>query len=157
MNTSDEILLGLRYYATHKLALVYSHAPEQGPHKPLSYSVATRETPVVTRLPDGVETKNTAKIGDLIFTGISGERYVIRAAKVPSLYVGDIGGPLTVIPTTRRVARYTGTKTITFQAPWGEDMVLKHGDYVVREQDGKGHYRIARVEFERTYLPIPKR
>lgn len=156
MTTPEEMLLGLRYHATRKLALVYSHAPEQGPHKPLSYSVATRETPVVTRLPDGVETKNTAKVGDLIFTGIGGERYVIRAAKFPSLYVGDIGGPLSVIPTTRMVARYTGSKTITFKAPWGEDMVLKNGDYVVREQDGKGHYRIARVEFERTYLPIPK-
>ena len=116
---SIQILGGLRYHATRKLALVYSHAPEQGPHKPLSYSVATRETPVVTRLPDGVETKNTAKVGDLIFTGIGGERYVIRAAKVPSLYVGDIGGPLSVIPTTRMVARYTGEQDHHLQGSVG--------------------------------------
>ena len=150
-----QILGGLRYHLTRKLDLVYSPVGENGPHVPLSYSVATKETPVVTRLADGVETRNTAKVGDLILTGLGGERYVIRGAKVPTLYVGSVGGPLAVIPTPRRVARYKG-KTLTFKAPWGEDMVLKSGDYVVKEQDGTGYYRIAKAEFERTYAPIPK-
>jgi hypothetical protein len=48
-----------------------------------------------------------------------------------------------------------GSQTITFQAPWGEQMILKNGDYVVREADGKGYYRIAKAEFEKTYEKIP--
>ena len=49
-----------------------------------------------------------------------------------------------------------GQAAVTFRAPWGEDMILKKGDYVVREKDGSGFYRIAKAEFEKTYNPIPK-
>jgi len=149
----SQILSGLKYYATRKKALVYSFVPFTEKPKPLSYTVAPQDTPVVTVLPDGAETRNTAKMGDLIVTGISGERYVVRAAKISTLYSGAVGKSLVVAPNPRRVARYTGAETITFKAPWGEEMILKSGDYVV--QDGTGHYRIAKREFELTYEMIP--
>jgi len=80
-----DILTGLMYHTTRKKALSYAFIPSAVKGKPLSYTVADGNIEVVTRLSDGIETKNTAREGDLIFTGVSGERYVIRAAKVSSL------------------------------------------------------------------------
>ena len=152
--SSDEILASLRYHPTRKKPLVYRPAnPQSARPLPLTYTVATEETPVTTVLPDGVETRNMARVGDLIVTGISGERYVLRPEEVSRNYTGTVGGNLTVAPAARMVARYTGSATIRFRAPWGEDMVLKPGDYVVK--GGNGHYRIARREFELTHEPIP--
>jgi len=110
---------------------------------------------VVTVLPDGKETQNTAAKGDIILSGVSREKYVVKAAKFPKLDVGGIGKSVTPEQTPRMVARWTSNQTITFRAPWGEEMVLKAGDYVVREADGNGYYRIAKAEFERTYERIP--
>ena len=42
---------------------------------------------------------------------------------------------------------------ITFKAPWGEDMILKRGDYLVKDGD-QGYYRIAQKEYDETYNPI---
>jgi hypothetical protein len=122
----------------------------------LSYGVNTTDgIKVVTVLPDGKETQNTAAKGDIIMSGPSREKYVVKAAKFPKLYTGNIGKDVIPEQTPRMVARYTDAQTITFEAPWGEQMILKTGDYVVREADGKGFYRIAKAEFERTYERIP--
>ena len=50
----------------------------------------------------------------------------------------------------RQVALYNGEQT-TFKAPWGEDMIIKSGDYLVKDPANAGYYRIAKVEFEKTY------
>lgn len=121
----------------------------------LSYGITPEKSVVVTRLPDGKETSNTAEPGDIIMSGVSREKYVIKAAKFPKLYTGSIGKDVIPEQTPRMVARYTEPQTITFEAPWGEQMILKTGDYVVREADGKGFYRIAKAEFEKTYERIP--
>lgn len=144
---------GLRFHTTRKRRLAYSFSPDSDAMPPLSYTVARVPMEVETILPDGKETKNRAGVGDIVVCGISRERYVVRKEKFPSLYSGSIGGKVTVIPHPREVARYTGRETIRFKAPWGEEMVLKTGDYVVK--DGGGHYRIAKSEFEWTYEPIP--
>lgn len=122
----------------------------------LSYGVNTVEgLKVVTILPDGKETQNTAARGDIIMSGVSREKYVVKAAKFPKLYVGSIGSSVHPEQNPRMVARWTSNQTIGFRAPWGEEMVLKPGDYVVREADGNGFYRIAKAEFEQTYQRLP--
>lgn len=155
------VLAALNYKPTRKKKLKYSfYDLEEGmvTRMPkLTYGVNIDSAkPVITILPDGKETKNIANIGDIIVSGISGEKYVIRAEKFSRLYVGKIGETVTPEQSERMVAHYTGAKPITFTAPWGENMILKPGDYVVRESDGNGYYRIAKAEFEKTYEPIPK-
>ena len=155
------ILMGLDYKPTRKKKLKYAfYDLDEGmvARMPkLSYGVNIDNSKVViTVLPDGKETKNVANIGDIIVSGVSGEKYVIRAEKFSRLYVGKIGETVTPEQSERTVARYTGAKTLTFTAPWGENMILKTGDYVVRESDGSSFYRIAKAEFEKTYEPIPK-
>ena len=154
--STHTVLASLQYRPVRKKALPYKfidlNRMDIDAMPALSYGMnPNKGVAVVTILPDGKETSNTADKGDIIMSGVSREKYVIKAAKFPKLYTGGIGSTVTPEQTPRMVARYTGSQTITFEAPWGEQMILKTGDYVVREADGKGFYRIAKAEFERTY------
>ena len=158
---THNILASLDYTPVKKKKLVYKYYDlEEGmaARMPkLTYGVNPDSSKVViTVLPDGKETKNVASQGDIIVSGVSGEKYVIRAEKFSKLYVGKIGEDVYPEQGERMVARYEGQSAVSFRAPWGEDMILKNGDYVVREKDGSGFYRIAKAEFEKTYNPIPK-
>lgn len=154
------ILSSLRYHRTRKKRLKYTFVDltktSMDAMPRLSYGVNTSPNlKVATKLPDGQETVNTAKEGDIIMCGVSKEKYVIRAEKFHNLYIGMIGQTVGPEQSPRLVARYEGDQTLTFRAVWGEDMVLKKGDYVVQEKDGKNFYRIAKAEFEKTYEKIP--
>jgi hypothetical protein len=155
------VLASLTYRPTRKKKLKYAfYDLEEGMINrmpKMSYGVNPDSAKtVVTILPDGKETKNVANMGDIIVCGVSGELYVIRAEKFSRLYDGVSGQTVTPEQSERSVARYTGSKTITFTASWGESMIVKTGDYVVRESDGSSYYRIAKAEFEKTYQPIAK-
>jgi len=158
--STHAVLAALPYRAVRKKQLPYKFVDlnkvDIKGMPALSYGInGEKGLAVVTVLPDGKETSNTADKGDIIMSGVSREKYVIKAAKFPKLYTGNIGKDVIPEQTPRMVARYMDAQTITFEAPWGEQMILKTGDYVVREADGKGFYRIAKAEFERTYERIP--
>jgi hypothetical protein len=158
--SAHAVLSSLRYHRTRKKRLRYSFfelkADNIDKMPRLSYGInEVQDMKVATKLPDGQETTNTAKIGDVIMSGVSGEKYVIRREKFHNLYIGMIGKEVSPEQSPRMVARYDGNETITFKAVWGEDMILKKGDYVVQEKDGKNFYRIAKAEFEKTYERIP--
>jgi hypothetical protein len=148
----EQIASGLQFMPTSKKKLVYNYVRSQDRMPPMSYAVANQQMPVVTTTADGRETHNVAEPGDLVMSGSSGEQYVIKAAKFPKLYVGQLGGPIHPDQSPRQVAVYTGGRPINFTAPWGEAMVLKPGDYLVKEAEGK-YYRIAKLEYEMTYNP----
>lgn len=118
----------------------------------MTYTVATKEQPVVTVTSDGKETQNVAMEGDIIMSGPSKENYVVKAAKFPKLYQGEVGQTVMPEQSPRMVAAYNGNQQVTFTAPWGESMVLKPGDYLVKDGD-QGYYRIAKLEYEQTYNP----
>ena len=88
-------------------------------------------------------------------SGPNREQYVIKSAKFPKLYQGQIGGPIHSEQSPRNVAVYNGKEQVNFAAPWGENMVLKPGDYLVKEAEGK-YYRVAKQEYEQTYNPPGK-
>ncbi len=156
------ITLGaLRYHPIKKLRRKYSlwrglsTSFDLGKMPNMSWAVAPIQMQVITYTQDGKETQNTAAPGDIVMSGPTGERYVIRAAKFPQLYTRGAGDTVTPDQTPKQVAVYTGPQTISFKAPWGEAMILKPGDYVVR--DGDGYYRIAKKEFELTYNRVPNK
>lgn len=151
-NQSDinQIAAGLNFLPTTKKKLTYRPV-QYGPDMPsMSYAVAPGRMTVVTMTSDGKETQNTAEQNDIIISGPSGEKYAIKPAKFQKMYVGQMGGPVHPEQSPRNVAAYTGDAVVNFMAPWGEIMVLKPGDYLVREDDGK-YYRIAKHEYEMTY------
>lgn len=161
INESQNILSSLNYKPVKKKRIIYlfydllKGSLDQMPK--LSYGANPEDgVKVTTVLPDGKETENTAMKDDIIMSGNSREKYVIKSAKFPKLYEGSIGGKVYPEQSDRMVAFYTGKDSISFTASWGEQMVLKKGDYVVREKDDGGYYRIAKAEFEKTYNPLQK-
>ena len=146
----DQIASQLQFQPTSKKKLTYQYVESTDNMPAMSYTVAQQQMPVVTNTADGKETQNTAEPNDIIMSGPSREQYVIKAAKFPKLYVGQLGGPIHPEQSPRNVSLYTGNKPVTFTASWGESMVLKPGDYLVKEGEGK-YYRIAKHEYELTY------
>jgi len=153
-NGLESILPSLQWKQTTKQPKKYAFANSTENMPAMSYAVAKEQQQVVTNTADGKETQNVAQPEDVIMSGPSKEQYVVKVAKFPKLYTGKIGE--TVIPeqSPRTVARVDNIEQpITFKAPWGEDMVLKKGDYLVKDGD-QGYYRIAQLEYDQTYNKI---
>lgn len=150
------LVASLEFKQTTKQAIEYTRHEGEPQEMPLlSYMVNTMPNlSVVTYAKDGKETENTAQIGDIIVSGVFGEMYVIKSAKFAKMYDIMADGK-TVIPnqsprTVAEVAHDCLDSDVYFTASWGEKMVLKNGDFLVR--DGDNYYRIAREEFLETYV-----
>ena len=128
----NQIANQMQFLPTSKKKLMYQFAQDINNMQPMTYGVAQQQMPVVTMTSDGKETQNTAESNDIIMSGPSGEKYVIKSAKFPKLYVGQIGGPVHPEQGPRNVSVYTGQVPVNFTASWGENMVLKPGDYLVK-------------------------
>jgi len=153
-NTLEAILPTLEFKETTKQAKQYQYTDSSQDMPAMSYTVVQQQQPVVTITSDGKETQNVAEPNDIIMSGPSREQYVVKPEKFPKLYAGKIGGTVTPEQSPRIVARVENiTQPITFKAPWGEDMILKQGDYLVKDGD-QGYYRIAQKEYDETYNPI---
>ena len=146
----NQIASGLQFQPTSKKKLMYQYVQSTENMPAMSYTVAQQQMPVVTTTSEGKETQNTAEQNDVIMSGPSREQYVVKAAKFTKLYQGQMGSPIHPEQSPRNVAVYTGNIPVSFTAPWGESMVLKPGDYLVKEDEGK-YYRIAKHEYEQTY------
>lgn len=153
----NQVASQLEFLPTRKQAKKYQFVDSGQPGQlpAMSYTVAQAEMPVDTITSDGKETQNVAAPGDIIMSGPSKENYVLKAAKFSKLYQGEIGQTVTPEQNPRMVAVYTGKDIVHFMAPWGESMVLKPGDYLVKDGDN-GYYRIARAEYKQTYNPPGK-
>jgi hypothetical protein len=148
----NQVASTLQFKPVTKQKLVYKYVEngKPGSMSPMTYTKSTVQQPVVTTTTDGKETQNTAEVGDVIMSGATGENYVVKAAKLPKLYTGNVGSDIYPEQSPRQVALYNG-EPVTFKAPWGEDMIIKPGDYLVKDPANTGYYRIAKVEFEKTY------
>lgn len=148
----DKIAQSLVFKPVTKQKLVYKFIDggDIDNMPPMSYTVSDKQQPVVTVTSDGKETQSVAEKGDIIFSGVHQEKYTIKAAKLPKLYVGNVGGDIHPEQSPRQVAVYSG-EPVLFKAPWGEDMIIKPGDYLVKDPANTGYYRIAKAEFEKTY------
>jgi len=118
---------------------------------------------VITMI-DGIEeTRNTAKVGDMVATGQKGEIYIIPAAKFDRLYEKisipesdtDVYKPKGIV---EGVMIPWNSDSFTFDAPWGENMIADPGDYIVTSVsdnfDPEKVYRIEKEAFELTYKKI---
>lgn len=98
------------------------------------------------------ETQNVMKRGDVLVTGPRGESYVMPTTKFVQLYniVDCVAVPRKLPKMVAHVTKRDLSRPITFTAPWGEQMILKPGDYLVK--DGNGYYRIESSVFKETYI-----
>jgi hypothetical protein len=114
---------------------------------------------------EGKETQSPpAEAGDVVIRNrcpeTGNEEYLVKAAKLPSRYDGPLAAadsngwqpyrPKGIEMRFFVVGETEGT--FTFTAPWGEEMVARPGDAIVRDPaDPKNTYRIAVAAFECTY------
>ena len=106
---------------------------------------------------DGKETMNQAQQGDFVVSNLggSGEEYILSGDKLAKRYK-EVGDGIYQATGECRGVVYSGPET-SFQASWGQPMVLKPGDMIVTPLPQKGEvYRIARQEFESTYKPMER-
>ena len=124
----------------------------------MSYGQLATQQQITTYTTDGKETSNTGNIGDIVMSGPSKEKYVVKKEKFPKLYQGQIGQEIVPDQSPRTVAKMTpeifkslnlDANNLKFTASWGEDMALKPEDFLVK--DGENYYRIAKIEYEKTY------
>lgn len=154
INTLEQLLPTLQWKQTTKQPKKYSFVQSTKDMPPMTYAVANQQEFIETHTADGKETQNVAKPNDIVISGPSRERYVLKAEKFSKLYTGKIGETVVPEQSPRTVARVENIQQpITFKAPWGEDMILKKGDYLVKDGE-QGYYRIAQHEYEQTYNKI---
>lgn len=160
----NQVASQLKFLPTHKKDLTYSPVQQPIDQKninqmpPLSFGKSGEQFMLQTVTADGLETQKAVAVGDVIVSGPSKEKYNIGVeAKLLKNYPIEAGNGRRKPDTnaTRMVARYTGTEPVSFVASWGEQMVLKPGDYLVKEDEGK-YYRIAAYEYNQTYNPPGK-
>ena len=114
---------------------------------------------------DGLETTNTAKIGDFIVKNQTkaGEEYIVSNETFKKKYefCRDVGnglceyqpiGIMIGLEMTAAICHKMNLKLpVYFMAPWGNKMVLKDGDFLLAPLSFSKVYRIARQEFFETY------
>jgi len=112
-----------------------------------NFRVAEKEEKVVTEIDGEKETENTAKKGDYILTGSKKEIYVLSPKKFESRYT-IVDGKAKTKPVEILTKEFEGKK-IKFKAPWEEDMIIKNGDFIAKNEGE--YYRIEKEAFKNTY------
>lgn len=112
----------------------------------------------VTTVIDGeTETVNTAGVDDMVITGSKNERYITSRAKFITRYDPVLGQPGVYVAKGECWAFEVPADTpeFSFDAPWGEKMLCKPGDFIATPQilDPllSDIYRIERGAFDATY------
>lgn len=127
---------------------------------------AEKDETIITTIDGRIETIKTASPTDVVIRNItidsSGETYIIgwdkfkeryESTDEPSLKIDGIWWK-PAIPVGRVIGGFYKGEDIQFNAPWGENMILKDGDFLANPypiDDPTDIYRIAKKEFHQTY------
>ncbi|NJL74707.1 MAG: hypothetical protein HC892_06420 [Saprospiraceae bacterium] len=120
---------------------------------------------VATITADGLETENMAEQGDYLVKNQTKakEQYLMSATKFNTRYewvrksnhgfdLYRAKGKVRAIELTSEVLKALRLDTeFYFEAPWGEKMIAKQGDFIAQPIYADEVYRIARKEFFETY------
>lgn len=141
----------LEFLPTRKKPLVYRHWDGHADEMPpMSYKVLRDSGVSETFVGGEKETQRSHTADDIMVCGPEGECYTMNPKKFAKNYDGEVGGDVVVEQSPRMVARYDGVDAVRFTAPWGEEMLLNPGDYLVKEGEGQ-YYRIEGGVFRKTY------
>jgi hypothetical protein len=153
MANIEEIASKLKFRPVRKkLTINYRYMPDADYDnmQPLTYTVLMSKERIVTDLD---KTSKEGMPGDILISGPKSEVYVIDKDNFSNKYDGEIGGDIRPKGDIRYAALYRGPEEISFKASWGEDMVLKPGDQLMRDGD-RGFYRIDSAVFSETYEEV---
>lgn len=147
----------LEKYGNHykKVTLVKAKKAESG-------------TWIITKTSDGFETKNQAKAGDMLVENQTSslEQYLVKEEVFSKRYEIEQGleqgwaiynpiGEILAYSVSNVDFEFFGVlDVLEFEAPWGESMILKRGDYLATPPERNEIYRIAQKEFSETYKEV---
>lgn len=121
----------------------------------IQFAIATHDQPVDTIINGQLETTNTAKQGDYVVVGASGECYVLTPDNFKNKYkISDLQEDQTGTAEVKGEPRYAvqwSGDTFSFVASWGQSMICNHGDYLVSDTSFSEVYRIEQDVFLKTY------
>lgn len=156
----DFMNMHLQFRPATKRPIKYRLVDSYTALKPRTYFIATKPFKLVTIIHGKEETKKQVQTGDFVLCGPFDERYAISPHKLIGIY-NIIDGVLTPRPKQVMVAKVTAAHfrkhgwdpdNTTFIAPWGEEMRLEPGDFLVQQDKKRGHYyRISQEAFRKTY------
>ena len=123
---------------------------------------------IITKTSGGFETKNKAEAGDMLVENQTSslEQYLVREDTFSKKYEIEHSlekGWASYKPISEILAYHVTNAdfeffglldVLEFEAPWGESMILKPGDYLVTPLEKNEIYRVAQKEFEETYKQI---
>jgi hypothetical protein len=158
-------IISQSHLVQHFLPYLLEHGVLYAKFKTVKARTATAGEQVVTITADGIETTNTAHEGDMVVQNetAAGEQYIIQKEKFASRYTP--GEQLESLwrryqPIGKVVAMEVGPHMLQamgwsaefdIEAPWGEPMKVRTGDYLVTPPGDAQVYRIAAQEFAETY------
>lgn len=109
---------------------------------------------VHTVLADGTnETSNVAQEGDYVVNNVgSPEQWIVRGKDFVKKYVEDEGNPGVYRPKGGPMEVFDVGEDIEGVAPWGENMRVKKGGYIMRDPNNPNDaYGIGLDEFNKSY------
>jgi hypothetical protein len=123
---------------------------------------------IITKTSDGFETKNQAKAGDMLVENQTSslEQYLVKGNAFSKKYeiqhslekgwatYKPIGEILAYRVSNPDFEFFGVLDILEFEAPWGESMIVKPGDYLITTPEKNEIYRIAQKEFEETYKQV---
>ncbi len=162
-------MIGQKELLQRVLPLMEAHGKVYRKHKHVFAKKAIGGEAVQTVTADGLETSNTASKGDFIVKNQTGaaETYILPEDKFKARYAflkeSEDGfseyiptGVVHAIEMTPTLLKAQGwPNEFHFEAPWGEQMVVKKNDFLACPPELNEVYRIARKEFYETYREKP--
>lgn len=124
--------------------------------KPKSYTILTKSTLVITKINGKIETKQKLDKGDVVISGVKGEKYGLQLDKFLNTYeLGDATNKKVERTGFQIPSNLKNKKNVVEIVPsWGGTMKMNKGDYILLENDASGFYGVEKNAFQKTYRKV---
>ena len=138
----------------NRFQLQYVDVEDYDQLKPLQYTLVVKKSKLTTYSGGVKETTNNIKPGSFVVCNKENDKYALTPKDMKRLYsLGTISTKdqprQCVKVSSQKLKKVYNKQSITFKAPWGEDMIAKNNDYLIL--DGNSAYRIRDKVFKKTY------
>lgn len=162
----EALIKDLAFKPFNKRPLKYKPVKSMDELTKFTYYINATEKPfmLTTNIHGKEETKKMVHNGAFILCGPFGERYAVDAHKIVQLYnINDgiltprtLKKPVLAAQVHASYFRKHGLDPksgLRFTAPWGEQMILEPGDYVIatKSTNTLAYYRVSGPAFRKTY------
>ncbi len=161
-------MISQKEFLAHFLPIIEKYGSRYKKFSLVKAKKAELGTWIMTKTSDGFETKNQASAGDMLVENQTSslEQYLVKEDVFSKKYEIEhcleqgwatykpIGEILAYRVSNVDFEFFEALDALEFEAPWGESMTVKPGDYLVTPPEKNEIYRVAQKEFSETYKQI---